>query len=133
MIRYKVVTTDRKSCSEVFNRLGKNALDYPKNKKVIAPKWSMGIAVFEKRHQAQSFIDNHYGVIRKELMILRVQTITRGRKPKRVFNLFFLITSLKNSYKFLTNPFSNDYIEQDTNFWSVPEGTICYSSVKVLD
>ena len=135
MMRYKVVTKDRKSSSALYNRITKYLLDYPKGGIVTAPEWSIGLLVFEKREQAIQYIEKmteiDYPTL--NLMILRVKPTSIGKKPNAILNLdleHFEASSLIYSSKIFTNEFLG-FI--DNEFWSVPNGTICYRSVEVLD
>ena len=139
MIRFKVVTLDRKSST--YDRGDYDfVLDYPKDTTVTAPKWSIGIMVFDTKTQAKEYISLFNDYIAKDLRIIKVQTIGRGRRPLKILNLNLInnhniFDTLRGQSEFYKDiMFSGEVTTNCTynTFWPVPDGTMCYLSVKVL-
>jgi len=114
-VKYKVVNlygqsiTTNNKCLHLY---------YQKNTIVKASITTLGIFVFQTRKQAKKFIiKNKFLGIAK---IKRVIPIGRGKTPKEI--------------SFMTNNLLNNFYKYHMYFTSdIPEGTICYPAVKVLD
>ena len=132
MIRYKVVRLDfgnRHSCYAT----GKYRLAYRKNTIVTAKKGTLGIAVFERRYQAENFLHNEFSSDRG-CEIIRVIPIGRGKRYRFVcesqdamnLNIFY------HRYRSNLNVFLRK-IPPQLHSMSSPIGTIFYQQVKVLE
>ncbi len=124
-IRYKVVTLERKSMISLNTDIGKYLRTYEKGKKVKAVRGSLGIMTFKQRQQAEKFID---GPFRCKFRVLRVKTTIRGKRPKFISRFWRLsrsdqLAALRRCYRLK--------FTQQTE--SPPKGTLCYSSVEVID
>jgi len=115
MIRYKVVTDDRKS----MNRsCGSYELEYIRETKVFGKEGTLGVFCFKTKKDATEFIlANEYTRSKYGLRILRVRPIGRGKVPKYVL-----------SGNIQTSILVDDYTDSEP-----PKGTICYPAVEVLD
>ncbi len=120
-IKYKVVIEQsRKSC---FAPPGYTKT-YKKGAKVKAKKGTLGLMVFKTRKQAEDFIfPQSY-----DLQIIRVECFTRGRKPIRVAGINYKILARVKAFDSFYS------IERYYYYLTVaPEGTLCYSEVRVID
>lgn len=117
MIRYKVTLHDRTS---TFAQ-DKYRLEYIKDTIVKAIKGTLGIMVFKRRREAEHYKREYldYG---KTGMILRVETLSRGKSVH-------LASSLFKSSDF-DMFYSGDYYPFT---YPSPPGTMCYDRVRVLD
>lgn len=121
MVRWKAVKTeDESSCfaDEEYKKF------YPKGAVVEASPDTLGIFVFKNKKSAISFLQSPVG---STLKIKRVNSIGKGRYPKLPAKLgkFKQFYSIRNKKDFFTkDPYNSYYI---------PNGTLCYSKVLVLD
>jgi len=123
MIKYKVITKDRKSCGNLFDRLGKYCLDYPVGEEVVADPTTIGIAVFDTKRQAINFIAGfHFN--RDLLMVIKVKPTSRGKRPQAILDLTSSNISSVSAPSLFSSLSKLDYI--NNTYWPVPSGTICY-------
>ena len=122
-IKYKVVQYNR--CS-IFSP-PRYILKYKKNTTVRAMKHTLGIMVFKHLKDAENFAKE---CCENTHLILRVETIGRGKTPKKICpgsrhpkNRF----DYDNFYSQLRKGLFISH-----NIVTPPEGTICYPAVKVL-
>jgi len=134
MIRYKVVRLDSDSRYSCYAR-GKYQLTYKKNTIVTAGKGTLGIAVFEKRHQAEEFIREEYSADRL-LIIIRVISIGCGKR----YHFVCLTQDEQNLNHFYYKHSKNlsALLKEDNTikcepFILSPPGSIFYQQVKVLE
>jgi hypothetical protein len=116
LIVYKVIQSkDRKSATNI----GRYRLHYPKGKIVKAKSWTIGIMCFTKKSEAKDFCSPV-----SDRKIIKVKSIGKGKKPKRI--IFF--TALRDVLK-------KNYTEELKNSFQKPyhKSTICYPAVEVLE
>jgi len=131
MIRYKVVRQNfghRYSCYAV----GRYRLSYRKNTIITAKEGTLGIAVFERIHQAKKFIAEEWG---RSYIIIRVSSIGRGKRYRFACTLqdeqnldIFYGRHTKNLSALL-----KVNISEYGSLLQCPPGTIFYQQVKVLE
>jgi len=128
-----MVTTRRESWGAAYGRLGKFTLHYPSNTEVKAPDWSMGIAVFDTKKQAESYRSGCADT--GTIMIIRVTPTSRGKRPKRVLRLgYCFLHEVEKEIIFGALRYGEMFVNHtEQDFWPVPKGTICYPSVYVID
>jgi len=119
VIRWKVVTSDRKSY--IISPDSIHSITYIKGSTVGESIKGLGIMTFETKKQAERFgrfdIHNNYKII-------RVRGIGRGKRIKWVSYI----------YKGCMLEFYLKYnVNSDDPGRHAPRGTICYSKVKVID
>lgn len=119
-IRYKVVTTTRKSCTIPIH--SKYCRTYTKGKIVKAVPESFGIMVFKDKRSARDF-----SYMRGENQILKVRVIGRKKIPK----IIGLVYNDPRKTTIKLNQFhaGNNY---DCTVL-IPAGTECYPEVEVLE
>ena len=135
--KWKVVTKDRKSARTEDPRYIRK---YLKNTTVKAQEGSLGLMVFETKKQAKNF-----SIRLSESRVLEVMPIGRPKRPTVLahrdhFNLFYKhkrrFTIKKIIEQLQTSMGGRLDYEVNNHFimlWPVPEGTVCYPSVKVLE
>lgn len=134
MIRYKVV----KLCFDVACSCyagGKYGLKYRKNTIVTAKKGTLGIAVFERKYQAEKFIKEEFSPPCR-YRIIHVSTIGRGKRYCCVCHAQDE-KNLDNFYsehsKNLSALLKANVLEYYGPLMQSPRGTIYYQQVKVLE
>ncbi len=126
-IRYKVTTRDRLSCTSHAEGMRGYVLDYRKGEIVKAVPNSIGILVFKRRKDAEIFMKNQ-----SSWVIHRVSTKTRGKTPSYLYGIVNVYCYARDFYHTLSKLYSTPY--SPTKFlWPVPEGTLAYPEVEVLD
>lgn len=124
-IRYKVVKErNGERFSVVVSNL-KFRLRYPRHATIKAPDHTLGIMCFETRKQARSFAS-----INSANLILKVQGIGRGYKPKLVLWWISEISDFANLIKLTGIKKAIATLEAERK---APTGTICYKKIRVLD
>ena len=133
MIRYKAVRIVSRSPFVGYScyATGNYQLTYKENTVITAKEGTLGIAVFERRHQAESFIYREFSP--NSCQILRVISIGRGKRYRFVcesqdtinLDIFY------RRYGSVLNDFLRGF---SPSFHSIksPPGTIFYQQVKVL-
>lgn len=109
---------------------------YDKDRIVAESPSTFGIMVFDKKHQAESFIQPRDKKITIQsrpshtLHIKRVLPIGRGKRPSLICSY-----QQKNDIRlFYSNFFDNNFEKLfKSTSTTPPEGTICYPAVEVLD
>lgn len=121
MVRYKVVTEDRRSVVAG----GKYELLYAVGEIVEAPPDTLGIFVFSDFWSAEKFV---YGVTRDKgkPMIIKVNSIHEKTKPKYV-STGIDEKNIDKFYKFLNYEVSSCGVNDPIR------GTICCEAVEVLE
>ena len=131
MIRYKVVKQELYSGYSCY-ATGDYQLEYKKNTVITAKKGTLGIAVFERRYQAEDFIIKKR--FRSDTRIIRVIPIGRGKRypfvceSQDTFNLDIFYNRYGDTLDILLKCAS---ISAHT--MKSPPGTIFYRQVKVLE
>ena len=138
IIRWKVTKDDRTSP----HAEGKYYKEYLKNTIVKANKNTLGLMTFKTKEQAATWANR--SVIRTR--ILKVRPIGRGKVPivlanRDYFNLFYKHKRTLNSKKIAKllrlkgdgRRFDYRIGDRDIILWPVPEGTVCYPAVEVLE
>jgi len=125
MIAYKVVTKKRESAFLGIHKDDRQiikdyTIKYPKGKIIKAKKGTLGIFCFKDEISAIEFKDRPVFVNSK---ILRVESLSRKKNVQKVF---FEIHSIEAYLKGDIN-YGLSYME------TVPEGTICFDKIKVLN
>ncbi len=125
LIRWKVVTEDRKSCLIT----GKYCLYYKKGSVVEARKETVGVMTFTTKVTAEKFILHALIPGQERYIVIKVKGLGKGRKPKEKDLCHY--TDVKIFYeKLLVGLFYRKSRVKD-NYSSSP-GTMCYKKVKVL-
>ena len=134
MIRYKVVTKDRRSFTQ-------NILyfKYSKGKIVTAFPSSDGIYVFEKKKQAVLYAGY------SDCIVLKVKAIGRGKRASYCSALVFSIKEIVKTPKIYKKPESFEFLadgkfftalckeDYSHKYWKCPDGTMLYPAVEVLE
>ncbi len=135
MIRYKVVKlyfVNRLSCYAK----GNYQLEYRKNTIVTAKEGTLGIAVFERKYQAKDFLKKEFSP-HNVFEIIRVHSIGRGKRYHFACNtqesesLSNFYHMYKNNLDIFLEPSSN--LRNSVHVLQIPDGTIFYQQVKVLE
>ena len=113
----KVTRYDRSS----LVALGAYRLVYLKSRRILAPKDSLGCMCFKSKRMATEFA-LRFPLHRKSFRYLRVEGIGKPRFPVRI--------SFSTTEDDLHSFYQDLYSYGQT---SVPEGTVCYPEVRVLD
>lgn len=124
-IRWKVVTKQRES---VIIDKKDYRLRYEKGIRVKAHENTIGIAVFETRKQAEKI--RNFGLDRQTL---RVNGIGRGIKPKHRIPYAFNSDAIEETIVNIKRLGLTKFLKILTRGWRVPEGTILYKEVEVLE
>lgn len=124
VVRYKVT---RKIIAKAYGRScvanRHYCLKYHKGKITYTIKGTLGIMVFERKIDAENFINKGVSVeYRYNLKIIRVNPIGRGKRPKLICGCPSE-GSLSNYYTHSVGAITK----------KAPMGTMCYPAVKVLD
>ncbi len=120
MIRYKVVNVDRGSCRVPVKNY-KHYKKYNKDTVVKMTPGSFGIMVFKSISQAETFRE-------KFEPILQVRPIGKAMKrPPYLFGLKCLQLSISTLYNYFK---AHEY--KDVT-WDIPQGTLFYRAVEVLN
>lgn len=132
MIRYKVVGIDllgnRVSCYAT----GNYQLAYRKNIIVTSIEGTLGIAVFERRYQAEDFLKKEFSPP-SHYKVIRVISIGRGKRYRFVCdaqdtsNLDYFYRRLKGDLSVLLGDF------RSIRAIKSPPGAIFFQQVKVLE
>jgi len=126
-IRYKVVKRNSRT-SAVINGNSPYVLRYIPGTTITARKETLGIMVFATKFRAQEFAGNlNLSYWRDRFSVIKVEAIGRGKYPSEICKSWNT-AQLRSFY-------SDDLIDSDLFFNSThpPEGTMCYSSVMVLE
>lgn len=125
-IRYKVVNKNRQSC--VIDDLG-YILSYGKDSIVEAKDDTLGVFCFKRKKDAEKFKGTN-----GSQKIIRALPLSRGKVPKSIFRFYTIEQDYQSciiyniDYNNLPKNFYNNESKMD-----IPNGTICYKKVKVLD
>lgn len=122
--KWKVVKLDRTSAVVSVDNI--YCLHYLKGKIVKAKKNSFGVFCFNRKYDARNFM-NDLSLNDLSLMnyqIIKVEPLCKGKTPKFLFNPKLL----KRSYELLCE----EEVVGSINH-SIPNGTICYDKIKVLE
>lgn len=120
-IRYKVVKRKTRT-SALVNGNSTYALKYLSGTKVFARPETLGIMTFENKRYAEGWSRRMDCCYIKSLMVIKVETIGRGKIPQLICDNFSA-SALKRFYK--------KYDDFRTLY--PPDGTTCYPGVRVLE
>lgn len=127
-IRWKVTTKKRKS-AVVSVLADRYSLRYTKNKLVKAHENSLGIAVFETKKQATVWRNWKA----RGGLVLKVDAKGRGVRPKEKMPCVWGSWSIEESLHRIKRFGLAWLLRTTTNGWHVPEGTLLYKEVEVLE
>jgi hypothetical protein len=152
MIRYKVVTQERRSCGGrgLRRSMGRFERVYTPGKTVKAEPGSQGLYCFKTKQAANLFIE---AMDAHSLRIIRVKPKSRGKRPKfavgfdtgREIAIGYRAarTLGKGELKRIAMPPNylrtsypgNIWVESNLSvrYWDIPLETICYDKVEVID
>jgi hypothetical protein len=133
-IRYKVVIKDTR-CSAIVKTEGYQ-LRYFKDTIVEAPINTLGIMVFRRRHQAEEFVLLLQSMNRVSLIVIRVESLGRGRTPKyisRWINHFKNALSHFYEVRYVNKKYKGTALFHHPNVRAPVKGTLCYDHVRVID
>lgn len=125
MIRYKVVTPNRKSY--IASKLKHYSLEYQKGKIVVSKENTFGIFCFKSYKQAENFCE----CFPDDNLILEVRPIGKGFEPSKV-SCMNNSREVKMFYNHLEKKKDHKESYLDYLFLFPPPGTVCYQKVKVL-
>lgn len=148
MIRWKVVTQDRYSCSAIGGgvgtgvstsrtrrKMGKYLRKYTVGKTVTAEEGTIGLCLFERKKDAIKFMKYwrssllHYRLL--HCLLIKVEAHGKGKRPERMA-ITWRFCSISDSIQLFTLLLNNKFVDYVAVTASPPEGTICYQACTVL-